>query len=66
VDADAGHWRQTLAELATLGKHLVFNQQAQDVTQQVADVNSRVASAEAAIKQLRTLLSRAGDVGQPG
>jgi hypothetical protein len=57
-------YHQTLAGLATLGKHLIFSQQAQDVTQQVADVSSRVASAEAAIRQLRALLSRAGDVGQ--
>src|SRR5262249_48823133 len=38
-------------------------QQAQDVTGTVADVNSRVASAEAAIAQLRKLLTRAGTVG---
>src|SRR5262249_47959053 len=38
-------------------------QQAQDVTGTVADVNSRVASAEAAIAQLRKLLTRAGSVG---
>ncbi len=60
----AAAYSQTLADLAGLGKHLIFNQQAQDVTQQVADVSSRVVSAEAAIKQLRQLLSRAGDVGQ--
>ena len=34
-----------------------------DVTQQVADVGSRVASAQAAISQLRALLKRAGSVG---
>lgn len=59
-----GAYHQTLAALARLGTHLMFNEQAQDVTQQVADVSSRVASAEAAIKQLRQLLSRAGNVGQ--
>ena len=57
-------YHQTLAKLAQLGPHVMFNQQAQDVTQQVADVSSRVASAEAAIRQLRQLLSRAGNVGQ--
>ena len=57
-------YHQTLAELTKLGTHLMFNEQAQDVTQQVADVSSRVASAQAAIKQLRELLSRAGDVAQ--
>lgn len=60
----AAAYHQTLAELAKLGTHVMFNEQAQDVTQQVADVSSRVASAQAAIKQLRQLLSRAGNVGQ--
>jgi Domain of unknown function (DUF4349) len=45
-----------------LGTQLSLAQQAQDVTQQVADVSSRVASDQAAIAQLRDLLKRAGDV----
>jgi hypothetical protein len=45
-----------------LGTQLSLSQQAQDVTQQVADVGSRVTSDEAAIAQLRALLKRAGDV----
>jgi uncharacterized protein DUF4349 len=55
----------TLSELSgnLLGKRLSLTQQTQDVTQQVADVSSRVASDEAAITQLRALLSRAGSVG---
>jgi hypothetical protein len=53
----------TLTNLSTqLGKQISFGQHAQDVTQQVADVNSRVTSAVAAIKQLRALLSKAGTV----
>jgi hypothetical protein len=46
-----------------LGTQLSLQEQAQDVTQQVADVNSQVASDQAAIVQLRTLLSHAGSVG---
>ena len=55
----------TLAGLSgnALGTQLSLQQQAQDVTQQVADTGSRVASDEAAIAQLRALLSRAGNVG---
>ena len=55
----------TLSELSgnVLGTRLSLTQQTQDVTQQVADVSSRVASDEAAITQLRVLLSRAGSVG---
>jgi Domain of unknown function (DUF4349) len=54
----------TLAALSGggLGTQLSLSQQAQDVTQQVADVGSRVASDQAAIAQLRDLLKHAGDV----
>ena len=52
----------TLAALSGLGTKLSETQGTQDVTQTVADVNSRVASAEAAIVQLRKLLARAGTV----
>jgi hypothetical protein len=55
---------QTLATLARdLGTRLSEHQQATDVTQQVADVNSQVTSDQAAIAQLRTLLSHAGSIG---
>jgi hypothetical protein len=54
----------TLAALSgtSLGTQLSLTQQAQDVTQEVADTNSRVASDEAAIAQLRALLTHAGSV----
>jgi hypothetical protein len=54
----------TLAALdgAGLGTQLSLSQQAQDVTQQVADTSSRVTSDEAAIAQLRALLRQAGSV----
>ena len=53
----------TLGQLASrLGTQLSLWQQAQDVTQRVADVNSQVTSDEAAIAQLRALLSHAGSV----
>ena len=53
----------TLNRLAGLGTRLSLNQQAQDLTEQVADVNSQLTSDQAAIVQLRTLLSHAGSVG---
>ena len=53
----------TLRQLSTtLGSQAALSQQAQDVTGEVADVNSRVTSAQAAITQLRALLRRAGSV----
>jgi hypothetical protein len=58
-------YRTTLAELtgSGLGTQLSLSQQAQDVTQQVANVDSQVTSDEAAIAQLQQLLKRAGSVG---
>jgi hypothetical protein len=52
----------TLGQLAGIGTQVSRQQQAQDVTQQVADVSSQVTSDEAAIAQLRALLSHAGSV----
>ena len=59
-------YQQTLASLSggSLGTQLSLRQQAQDVTQQVADVNSQVTSDLAAIAQLRQLLAHAGSVGE--
>jgi hypothetical protein len=57
-------YQATLGALSTqLGARLALSQHAQDVTQTVADVSSRVTSAEAAISQLRSLLRHAGSVG---
>ncbi|GAA0941066.1 DUF4349 domain-containing protein [Actinocorallia libanotica] len=47
-----------------LGEKVSLEQSAEDVTEEIADVDSRVESAEAALKRLRTLLSRAGTVGE--
>jgi Domain of unknown function (DUF4349) len=51
-----------LRELAGLGTQTSLRQQAQDITLDVANTASRVASAQAAITQLRALLSHAGSV----
>jgi hypothetical protein len=61
----AAVYQPTLGELtgSGLGTQLDLSQQAQDVTQQVADVGSQVGSDEAAITQLRALLKDAGNVG---
>jgi Domain of unknown function (DUF4349) len=57
-------YQATMASLSGggLGTQLSLSQQAQDVTQQVADTSSRVESDEAAIAQLRGLLKKAGSV----
>jgi len=58
-------YQPTLASLSggSVGVQLSLQQQAQDVTQQVADVASQVTSDEDAIAQLRLLLKDAGSVG---
>jgi len=56
-------YSSVLGKLSTTFGHPVSaSQHAQDVTGQVADVSSRVASAQDAITQLRALLKRAGTV----
>lgn len=59
----AAAYQPTLTALGGLGTRRSETQRAQNVTGTVADVNSRVTSAEAAIAQLRKLLTRAGSVG---
>ncbi|MFC4009669.1 DUF4349 domain-containing protein [Nonomuraea purpurea] len=47
-----------------LGRQLSMNQETQDVTLEVADVDSRVRSAQQSLESLRTLLKRADTIGQ--
>ncbi|MGI8333302.1 DUF4349 domain-containing protein [Actinomadura scrupuli] len=47
-----------------LGTKLSLQQQAEDVTEQVADVDSRVKSAQATLQTFRKLLNRANTVGE--
>jgi len=59
----ASAYPATLGALSSqLGTRLAMSQHALDVTQTVADVTSRVTSAQAAISQLRALLRHAGSV----
>jgi len=51
-----------LGRLSGLGRQTSLSQQSSDVTQEVADVGSRVTSQQDAIAQLRALLRRAGSV----
>ncbi|WP_106402103.1 DUF4349 domain-containing protein [Actinocorallia populi] len=47
-----------------LGEKVSLEQSAEDVTEEISDVDSRVESAEAALKRLRTLMGQAGTVGE--
>jgi Domain of unknown function (DUF4349) len=55
-------YQPTLGKLARLGTEVSLSEQATDVTQQVADVNSVVTSSQDAITQLDALLKRAGSI----
>lgn len=55
-------YQTVLVQLSSLGVQVNLQQQATDVTQQVADVNSLVSSQQAAISALRGLLRRAGTI----
>ncbi|HEX4699578.1 MAG TPA: DUF4349 domain-containing protein [Actinomycetes bacterium] len=59
--ADFGH---TLDALGDLGRELDRSRSAEDVTTQVADVESRVRSAQASVARVRILLSRATTIGE--
>ncbi len=61
----AERYTEVLDALAEqLGEKVSLEQSAEDVTEEIADVDSRVESAEAALKRLRTLMGRAGTVGE--
>jgi hypothetical protein len=47
-----------------LGTKLSLQQQAEDVTEQVADVDSRVKSAQATLQMFRKILDRANTIGE--
>ncbi|MFG6191200.1 DUF4349 domain-containing protein [Nonomuraea sp. JJY05] len=58
-------YAEVLARLGKdLGKQLSMNQGTQDVTMQMADVNSRLKSAQQSLDSLRTLLKKADTIGQ--
>ncbi|GAA3217122.1 DUF4349 domain-containing protein [Actinocorallia longicatena] len=47
-----------------LGKKISLEQSAEDVTEQIADVDSRIKSAKSALDRLRTLLGQAKTIGE--
>ncbi|WP_161602716.1 DUF4349 domain-containing protein [Thermomonospora catenispora] len=60
----AERYTPTLEALARLGVRLSLTQEAEDVTEEVADVDSRVRSAKATVESFRRLLRRADTVGE--
>jgi hypothetical protein len=58
----AAKYRSVLARLTRLGTRLSLSQQADNVTEDVADVGARVRSAQSSLDRLRTLMRHATDV----
>ncbi|HEX6447721.1 MAG TPA: DUF4349 domain-containing protein [Streptosporangiales bacterium] len=58
----AAKYRSVLARLTRLGTRLSLSQQADNVTEDVADVGARVKSAQSSLDRLRTLMRQATDV----
>lgn len=58
-------YRRVLGELGSrLGTRLHLEQQSQDVTEEVADVDARVRSAQASLDRMRQLLAEAEEIGE--
>ncbi|MQA96396.1 MAG: DUF4349 domain-containing protein [Streptosporangiales bacterium] len=57
-------YENVIGRLGGLGKRLSLNRRSQDVTQEVADVESRVRSAKASLDRLRALMAEATSVGE--
>ncbi|WP_406112156.1 DUF4349 domain-containing protein [Kitasatospora purpeofusca] len=59
VKVPSAAFQPTLDQLAGLGEVLSRRSQAEDLTQQVADVNSRMQSQQASVDRVRTLMAQA-------
>ncbi|MFB8239056.1 DUF4349 domain-containing protein [Kitasatospora purpeofusca] len=59
VKVPSGAFQPTLDQLAGLGEVLSRRSQAEDLTQQVADVNSRMQSQQASVDRVRALMAQA-------
>ncbi|MFE6871719.1 DUF4349 domain-containing protein [Kitasatospora sp. NPDC057692] len=59
VKVPSAAFQQTLDQLAGLGEVLSRRSQAEDLTQQVADVNSRMQSQQASVDRVRALMAQA-------
>jgi hypothetical protein len=64
IEVPVATFQQSVDEIAGYSKHVSVKTSTEDVTQQVADVDSRVRSAKASILQLRALYTRATKLGQ--
>ncbi|WP_460665388.1 DUF4349 domain-containing protein [Kribbella swartbergensis] len=57
-------YETAIQRLSELGTRLQIHQESSDVTEQVVDVESRIASQRASLERMRTLLARANTIGE--
>ncbi len=57
-------YETAIQRLSELGKRLQIHQESDDVTEQVVDVQSRIASQRASLERMRTLLTKANTIGE--
>ncbi|WP_433161140.1 DUF4349 domain-containing protein [Kribbella sp. CA-247076] len=57
-------YETAIQRLSELGKRRQIHQESSDVTEQVVDVESRIASQRASLERMRTLLAKANTIGE--
>ncbi|MFG1817311.1 DUF4349 domain-containing protein [Kribbella sp. NPDC049174] len=57
-------YETAIQRLSELGKRLQIHQESSDVTEQVVDVESRIASQRASLERMRVLLAKANTIGE--
>jgi hypothetical protein len=57
-------YETAIQRLSEIGKRLQIHQESSDVTEQVVDVESRIASQRASLERMRALLAKANTIGE--
>ncbi len=57
-------YENAIQQLSELGKRMQIHQESSDVTEQVVDVESRIATQRASLERMRTLLTKANTIGE--
>jgi hypothetical protein len=57
-------YETAIQRLSELGKRMQIHQESSDVTEQVVDVESRIASQRASLERMRALLAKANTIGE--
>lgn len=64
VKVPTASYENAIQQLSELGKRMQIHQESSDVTEQVVDVESRIATQRASLERMRTLLTKANTIGE--